>query len=350
MLAAVAFAAFAMALALRVLLPLAGTTSVPYRGAALLVSLNGLPPSDSPLPLAFFVAILGHIALLLAAIHALALASIAAFLAVFLLTWRWSAKNSRTARLWLGSHPPVRQAIPAILLTAVCIILFSAGGRGGIFHIGGSAEPRNPQEESSGAGYVGIILYPPPIKKQFIAPALQNDFFQASTHSKPVLIPFDGQYWYFKAPSHRPSGRAHIAHGKPTDVNIHSTDYDPLQMEARQDLSRPVDLDQCAEIDLALTNADTRPGPIDVELELGDTAIKGLPPLFLAPQPIASTQIQQKIPIDRQPIHETLRFRIPARHTLQRFNQITVVFLPSAPRSRFGAKVSIEGFELLPNP
>jgi hypothetical protein len=354
MLAPVAIVGFAMALALRLLLPAdPGPSPLPYRGPAALSTLDGLPPGDSPLALACWIAVFTYATVLLASAHELSLAAIPLSIAAFLLTWRWTANSPRAAQAWLGPRPPLRFAIAAIVLTALCIIPFSVGSRGGIFHIshagGPPAKPRNPQEESSGAGYAGIILYPPPVKKQIVAPAPQSDSFQASAHAKPVLIPFDGQYWYFKLPSSRPSARAHIAHAKPTDVNVHSTDSDPLQMEAHQNLGLPVNLADIAEIDLALTNADTRPGPIDIQLLLADSSAKPIPPLYLAPQSILSSQPMQ-ILLNRPPVRETLRFRIPAHPTLQRFNQITVIFRPSPRRSRVGAKVSIEGFELIPNP
>ncbi|HEV2620137.1 MAG TPA: hypothetical protein VGU23_09405 [Acidobacteriaceae bacterium] len=352
MLPAVALASFAMALGMRILLPLPQSVPEPYRGPAALATLDGLPPRDSPLALASSVAVLAYAALLLAAIGYLRLAAIHAALSVFLLTWQWSAKTSHTAQRWLGPHPPLRQTIVAIVLTTLFIIPFSIGGRGGLFRIGRAAgpsvKPRNPQDGSSGAGYAGIILYPPPVKKQLIAPAPQTDSFQASSHAKPMLIPFDGQYWYFKAPSSRPSARAHIAHARPTEVNVHSTDSDPLEMEAHQNLPLPIDLAHTAEIDVALSNADIRPGEIDLQLLLTDSTAKATP-LFTPPQPILSSQFTQ-IPLNRAAVHETLRFPLPASHTLRRFNQITVIFRPSPRRAHVGAKVSIEGFEIQPKP
>ena len=162
-----------------------------------------------------------------------------------------------------------------------------------------------------------------------------------------MLIPFDGAYWYFKAPSSGPSARAHIARARPTDVNVHSTDLNPLIMQAHQSLDTPIDLARCGEIDIAITNADIRPGKIDMALLLEDSTLPGSRAQFIVPQPVVSSQPAQ-IPLDRQPVHETLHFHVPAKQTLQRFNRITVLFLPSAAHTRAGPKISIDSFELLP--
>jgi hypothetical protein len=354
MLAAVAIVGFAMALALRVLLPVDPDPSpLPYRGPAALATLDGLPPGDSPLALACWTAVFAYATVLLTSADELTFAAIPLSIAAFLLTWRWTAITPRAAQAWLGPRPPLRFALAAIVLTALCIIPFSVAHSGGVFRIGRSAVPppkqSTTQQDSTGAGYAGIILYPPPVKKQLIAPAPLSTSMQPSAHAKPVMIPFDGQYWYFKAPSSHPGARAHIAHAKPTDVNVHSTDFAPLLMEAHQNLDFPVDLASYSEIDLAIINNDTRPGQIDLMLLLTDSTAPHSPSLAIAAQPIVSSQSAQ-IPLNRLATHETLHFRIPSRSTLHRFNRITVVFLPSGQRARVGAKVSIEGFELMPRP
>jgi hypothetical protein len=67
-----------------------------------------------------------------------------------------------------------------------------------------------------GSDYVGIILWPPPIKKtQIVPPRPHSTSFAIGKPSQPVVIPFDGQYWYFKAPSTNPGPRAH-RHGPGT--------------------------------------------------------------------------------------------------------------------------------------
>ena len=199
-----------------------------------------------------------------------------------------------------------------------------------------------------GSDYVGIILWPPPIKKTAIVPPSPHaTSLTIGKASKPIVIPFDGQYWYFKAPSKRPGQHAHIAHGRATYVNVHSTDSAPLLMEAYQNLGTSIDLGCCSEIDVAITNADVRPGTIALGIRLADSTSFGEPSQDLGLRAIASSKAAQ-IPLSRPPVEEVLRFPISRPTTIQRFNAITIVFLSARERARGGAKVSIQSFTLIP--
>ena len=351
MLCGVALVTLGMALGLRRLLPAAAAPSPgsnpPVDSGTLtstLPSLYGLPPGDSPLLLASSIAILAQAACIFAANGDLLLATLPLCAGLFLFAWRWSAYDSRAAQWSTGKHPPLRQAVAAILLTALAIIPFSVGHAHG-FSI--PKPPPPPEQADASSGYYGVILYPPPKKKEIVAPTPHDDSFHAGVLTKPLNIPFDGPYWYFKAPNRRPGEKAHIAHALPTDVNVRSTNYQPLSMEAHQNLGVPISLDSCGEIDVALTNADTRPGPIALILLLTDTTAPGKPPQVLSEVPIASSQPDQ-IPLDRPPVKETLHFPIPPSRTGGSFNQITIAFMLSPRHARAGAKVSIDSFTLLP--
>lgn len=52
--------------------------------------------------------------------------------------------------------------------------------------------------------------------------------------------------------------------------------------------------------------------------------------------------------LNRPPVEESLRFALPAKSTMQRFDEITVVFMPSAERALAGVKIAILEFRLLP--
>jgi hypothetical protein len=199
------------------------------------------------------------------------------------------------------------------------------------------------------SGYFGIILYPPPKKMQIIVPRLHEDVIAAGALARPLVIPFDGPYWYFKEVALRPGRKAHVAHGSPTDasVNVRSTDLDPLMMEAHQKLMRPINLSACGEIDVAITNADTRAGEIDLALVLADSSLPGRPRQVLAAKPVLSSMMDP-MPRDRKPVNEVLRFTVPQAEHLRRFDDLTVEFLLAARHSRMGAKVSVESFELVP--
>ena len=48
------------------------------------------------------------------------------------------------------------------------------------------------------------------------------------------------------------------------------------------------------------------------------------------------------------PVDEVLRFAVPSRAAIRKFDQITVVYLPGVEHWQVGAKVAIEQFQLLP--
>jgi hypothetical protein len=352
MLFVVALVAVGMAFGLRRLVPTdAPVISLPEHSSSALPSLDGLPPGDSPLLLAFWIAIFLQASMLAAAGGSLLTASYALSISVFLLAWRWSAFDPRAVELWVGAHPPLRQAAVAMLLTSFTLVPFAIGGDIGFLglhraHIKVTSPPK-PAEASY--GFYGIVLYPPPKKKEIIAPMPHTDSLRAGVMTKPLNIPFDGQYWYFKAPNRRPGDKAHIAHGQPIDANInpHSTDAYPLQMEAHQTLSEPIDLSCCSEIDIAITNADTHPGEIALLALVRNSTVPGKPMQLLGQQTIPSSQ-PDHIPADRAPVKEVLRFAIPHGRTLRQFDEISILFTLAPRRARIGAKVSIDSFELIP--
>lgn len=71
-----------------------------------------------------------------------------------------------------------------------------------------------------------------------------NDTQLSSLRSKPVIIPFDGAYWYFKQPDQRPKDDAPTVRGDPLSKNIRSN-MRPLSMEAHQNLNTSIKVDFC---------------------------------------------------------------------------------------------------------
>jgi hypothetical protein len=351
MLSIAALATLGTALGLRRLLPATadavsppGTPSLP---STVLPSLDGLPPRDSPLFLAFAIAILAQAAIILAINAEPLLATFPFCLGLFLLVWRWAAVEERAPQWWTGRNPPLPQATLAIVITSLTLIPYSAIGRGlGLYPPLHAPRTNARAQTDESSGYYGIVLYPPPVKKQIVAPPSRSDSF-ASGSAKPVTIPFDGPYWYFKFPSRRPDPRAHIAHGKATDVNVRSTDLEPLTMQAHQNLGLPISLASYREIDVAITNADTRPGAMSLALALTDTATPGKPTKPIGQLTIPSSQADP-MPYNRPPVTEVLRFPIPGSTGLEQFNQITIDFLLSPRHARAAAKVSINSFQLIP--
>ena len=118
-------------------------------------------------------------------------------------------------------------------------------------------------------------------------------------------------------------------------------------MEAHQHLGKAIELRCCSEIDVAITNADTRPGRIMLGLRLTDSTAPRTPSRFLDLQVIASSDVEH-IPLSRPPVGEVLRFPIARGGAMRRFDEITVIFLPEWQHSQRGAKVAIQNFTLVP--
>jgi hypothetical protein len=315
-----------------------------------LPALYGLPIAAFRPLREVFIALCAQAALVFAITGSLFLAGILLSTSLSLLVWRWIAPDSRTTTRFTGRRPHIMLCAFALFLTMFLLISPSDSQLHSTFGL--NHLPRKPPSlaqpaDKPSSEYVGIILWPPPIKKEIIPPLPRDHSFAIGGVAKPVVIPFDGPYWYFKAPSKRPGPHAHIAHGKPTDVTVGSSDWAPLLMEAHQTLGSSIDLSCCSEIDVAITNADARPGKIALGIVLTDSNSLGKPWQALGEQTIVSSEADQ-IPLNRPPVKEILRFPISRAALMRRFNEITIVFLPAKERARGGAKVSIQSFTLIP--
>jgi hypothetical protein len=198
------------------------------------------------------------------------------------------------------------------------------------------------------SAYSGVILTVPAKPHSAIKPPTSSAHTDFSVPlSKPVIIPFDGVYWYFRPPDNRPQPNARIQQGDPIKANVSSTDYLPLKMEAHQVLSPSIAGDCCHAIRVELLNGDYRPGAIQIEVLLGNTSSKSRPAISLGSIPIPSSELHH-IPLNRPPVPESLRFQIPPAARGRRFDEITVILKPAWERNRGGSKITIENFVLLP--
>jgi hypothetical protein len=354
---AVALATVAAALSLRRLFPVIAETDrrkPPDGYASDLPNLYGLPIAAFRPVRAFFIALCAQTALLLAIADRPFPAGLLLSICLSMLVWQWSALDTSAVKQLAGSRRSILLSAFAFFLTVLALIPWIDTTGNGLQGL--NAAPHKPalaarrpmNSDKPGAEYVGIILWPPPAKKTEITPPVPHDHsFAMGAASNPVVIPFDGPYWYFKAPSERPGPRAHVAHGKATDVSISSSDSAPLLMEAHQNLGLSIDLACCSEIDIAVTNADNRPGKIALGLRLTDSKSIGRPSKYLGERTIVSSEVV-KIPLNRPPAKETLRFPISRSATIHRFDAITIVFMPAKERARGGAKVSIQNLTLIP--
>jgi len=192
-------------------------------------------------------------------------------------------------------------------------------------------------------GYESIILSPVPEKKQIVPPLPPQTSLLAPGTSKPLVIRFDGAYWYFQPPGKRPGPEAHMAHGSPLAIDIQSNNFVPLVMEAHQTLGP---LARCREIQVGILNRDHRPGQVNIAVLLSDSAQPNNQ-LYLGQQPVTSN-LPGPFAVSTSPASETLRFPVPLAAKIRKFDEVTVVFLPDEESYQVGPKIAIQEFQLLP--
>ncbi len=283
-----------------------------------------------------------------------------------LVTWRLSAPSIQApsegtknlnapprtpSRLWLIS-------LLAILFTSIALVPYASNRQLAMrlhTYLNGQRLLRaivplehGVQVEEPKTSYSGVILWPVLKKhKKLVAPSPASNSFTEGPHATILKIPFNGVYWYFKAPDTRPEPDAHVQHGNPMKVDVHSTDWRPIVMEARQNLGVLVDMSCCSQIRVAIQNADNRPGTIALALILTNTTLPGKPSISLGRAPVASSH-PLRFSINRPPVSEVLDFTIPANSKIRQFDQITVVFQPAPERALAGVKIAIQQFMLVP--
>jgi hypothetical protein len=205
----------------------------------------------------------------------------------------------------------------------------------------------------AGGHYSGVVLYlPPKPKEKIVAPAPMNPNAFGPAHGRPIVITFDGVYWYFQPPDDRPEADAHVMHGDPIKTGVHSTEYLPLLMQAHQELGSSMGMDCCRRLNVVLRNGDNLRGMIYIEVILKDTMSKqhssvSLGSLYLKSSEGGTSNAAVARP-DGRSVEETLSYPVPASTRGRRFNEITVVFQQSQERSLVGARVAVEQFVLEP--
>jgi hypothetical protein len=196
----------------------------------------------------------------------------------------------------------------------------------------------------------GVILWP---KKQAYTklvspvPAALNASSTRNRRANPLVIPFNGVYWFFKAPELQPPKTSRQAQGSPEIMEIHSTDRSPLFMEAHESLGSLLDLDCCNKIQIVIRNADRYQGTVSLELILINGSLPGRPQQSLGSGVVNSTRAW-KLYEDQPFTSETLNYAIPGNLAIHRFDEIRIVFRLDAFRADDAAKVAIERLVLVP--
>jgi hypothetical protein len=200
-------------------------------------------------------------------------------------------------------------------------------------------------------GDPGVVLLP--VKQthtKLIAPApiVANALLKGQRSTKPLEIPFEGVYWFFRAPDDHPPRTSLQAHGSPEMLDIRSTDRRPLSMEAREDLGSTINLDCCSRIQVAIRNADRYPETVSLELVLINSTAPGKPSQSLGRTMVASTRPWNLYDKQASPANETLTFVLPAKSSLRRFDEVRIVFRMNAARADTGPRIAIDRLVLIP--
>jgi hypothetical protein len=273
----------------------------------------------------------------------------------------WFSTGQVRTHRWPESRP--RQSLTltlAMILTAAGLMHYIAGsgtlGRLGFFPSvphGFSQRQRALVSNESGSeargAYPGIVLWP---EKQTVTklvappPVLNHAIFAGERSQSPLSIPFNGVYWFLRAPASRPPQGTREAHGSPERFTMRSTDYHAIAMEARQNLGSLINLDCCKKIQVTIRNADRYPRSVAVELILINTTLAGKPSQSLGKSVVRST-LSWTANDNRPAVSETLNFDVPAG-AMHRFDEVKVIFHLDPHRSQFAAKMGIDQFVLVP--
>jgi hypothetical protein len=250
-------------------------------------------------------------------------------------------------------------AIPAVLLTAWAMLdevahSHSMAENNAASSISnGKSDNGNERQKttnlviSSGiSGYESLILWPVPEKKQIVSPLRAVSLLAPGT-TQPLIIPFNGQYWFTQSPNKIPGPTAHHADGTPLDHEIASSNSEPLLVDAHQYLGASIPVVRCREIQVEIENRDNRKGVVSLAVLLTNGAYSKKPTLYIGQQPIVSTK-PENFSFKSGAIFETLRFSVPESVKMRSFDEITVMMLPDVEHALIGPRIAIKQFRLLP--
>ena len=287
--------------------------------------------------------------------------------------WTWFRASDRTLDAWPASSNSDSRGLILATLAVLCTIAglipylqinhgfagFGVPSRAHSRHSYARNEP-GPQtslarlaqdlESYGGEGNPGIVLWPDKqVVTKLVAPTPVRELNALTIgHSAdPLVIPFNGVYWFFKAPDAQPPRSSKQAHASPESVEIRSTDHRPLLIEAHDHLGTLIDLDCCSRIEIAIRNADRYPETVSLELVLVNSSVTSKPSESFGRTMVKSTR-PWKIYDKPTPVSETLDFALPKSSRLRRFDEVKIVFRLDPARADSGAKIAIDHLVLVP--
>jgi len=319
----------------------------------------------------YIIAISLFAALMALAAHENLIAAALLATGTFLFAWKRTFVSSSSA-----SNPYRRPAlrlalvaIPAVLITAWALLdgvahrnrsesLAVLAADNPVPAREDSSKEARPESRSRGnGGYESLILWPYPEKKPFGAPIVTQSSWLKPGTRQPLIIRFDGSYWYLQNPDKHPGPTAHEAHGTPLGADIRSINDMPLVMDAHQELGGSIPISRCGRIDVEIENRDDRVGTISMAVLLTDASAPGKPEVYLGQKMISPLQEEtgaldlaatgaSDLAMKRAGRMETIEFAVPAGARVRRFNEITVMLLSDGDRGLVGPKIAVRSFEL----
>jgi hypothetical protein len=256
-----------------------------------------------------------------------------------------------------GSKPERPSPMPpstfSVALTIILAAAFStaslkfseyASGSGGPSDAGTSAasadtateldEPDASTYAVGSGGFPGVILMPvkKPKSTALVVPRL-NLLKEGEPMTRPLSIPFTGEYWMYQPPFTRPPLRSIRRRGTPLEMSFHTNNGSSMSMEARQKLANPIELRCCGsfEIEVAFRYAVG-------ELRLGVTLI--------------DSQARKRVELGTAPVGpemtQTLRYKIPPGSESRKVDEIRILY--NRPRSDMSrsTNLAVERFVLVP--
>ena len=281
-------------------------------------------------------------------------------IAGFAFAWaRTSAAPSGQQSVRKLTSVTIRQtssALPALIVTVLALLIgvshdIGAWGLGsGIAHRNAAGEASFEKSDArlGAGGHVSIILLSAPQKQQILAPRPKSIAVQPTRLTKPMVLQFDGEYWYLQPGDSTPGPGAFRVHGSPLGTGIHSVSDEPLVMQAHQHLNSPLPIECCREIDVEIENRPGQGGALAMGMALTDSTDPEKAPMLLEMQAITANQASSTG--NGVFAHASLRFRIPAKaiQQLRQFDQIDFAILSDPAHATTGAKVAIRSLEFIP--
>jgi hypothetical protein len=183
-------------------------------------------------------------------------------------------------------------------------------------------------------GFPGVILRRVHKAKSMtlVVPRL-NFSTESEKVTRPLTIPFTGEYWMYQPPFIQPPRTSVVREGTPLELSFHTSNGTMLSMEARQRLGTPVELSCC--------------GRLDVEI-----AQRGQFAELLLKVTLTDSQTGRNLELGMEPVglnaSETLHYSIPSDGALKKFDEIRVVYRRRGMGYSKSISVAVEEFRLVP--